>query len=103
MMSLGTVFGYNLIRHIDKENSQLFLCTADLGQNLVYMLLNFYPQVSIHICFFVAVFLLRTHIALFSLMDFIHLAVVYPIIWSHYMTRNVLYTSYLSSAMFQSS
>ncbi|CAG5132493.1 unnamed protein product, partial [Candidula unifasciata] len=45
MMSLGTVFGYNLIRHIDKENSQLFLCTADLGQNLVYMLLNFYPQV----------------------------------------------------------
>ncbi|XP_059177054.1 rho GTPase-activating protein 25-like [Physella acuta] len=45
MMSLGTVFGYNIIRHIDKENSQLFLCTADLGQNLVYMLLEYFPKV----------------------------------------------------------
>lgn len=45
MMSLGTVFGYNLIRHIDKENSQLFLCTADLGQNLVYMMLEYFPKV----------------------------------------------------------
>ncbi|GFO38185.1 rho GTPase-activating protein 24 [Plakobranchus ocellatus] len=45
MMNLGTVFGYNIIRHIDKENSQLFLCTADLSQNLVYMLINYFSQV----------------------------------------------------------
>lgn len=45
MMNLGTVFGYNIIRHIDKENSELFLCTADLSQNLVYMLLKYYPKV----------------------------------------------------------
>ncbi|RUS73722.1 hypothetical protein EGW08_018528 [Elysia chlorotica] len=45
MMNLGTVFGYNIIRHIDKENSELFLCTADLSQNLVYMLINYYPVV----------------------------------------------------------
>ena len=49
MMNLGTVFGYNIIRHIDRENSELFLCTADLGQNLVYMLLNYYDQVRFEI------------------------------------------------------
>ncbi|KAK7003363.1 rho GTPase-activating protein 25 [Biomphalaria glabrata] len=43
MMSIGTVFGYNLIRHIDKENSHLLMCTADLGQNLVFMLLEYFP------------------------------------------------------------
>ncbi|CAG5120760.1 unnamed protein product [Candidula unifasciata] len=45
MMSLGTVFSYNILRHIDKENNYLFLLTADLGQNLVYMLLKYYAQV----------------------------------------------------------
>ncbi|BFZ17773.1 hypothetical protein BsWGS_20812 [Bradybaena similaris] len=45
MMSLGTVFSYNILRHMDKENNHLFLLTADLGQNLVYMLLKYYTQV----------------------------------------------------------
>ncbi|KAH9513050.1 Rho GTPase activating protein 24 [Bulinus truncatus] len=45
MMSIGTVFGYNIIRHIDKENSHLLMCTADLGQNLVFMLLEYFSTI----------------------------------------------------------
>ncbi|XP_012938951.1 rho GTPase-activating protein 24 [Aplysia californica] len=45
MSSLGRIFGYNIIRHIDRENSQLFLCTADLSENLVFMLLFYFDQV----------------------------------------------------------
>ena len=44
MMNIATLFGPNIIRHMD-DNPELFMMTADLAQQLAFMLVNYFDVV----------------------------------------------------------
>lgn len=46
MLNLSTVFGPNIIRHMD-NNPELFMATADLTQELTFLLINYYKDIFV--------------------------------------------------------